>query len=503
MGRQLARKSTLSFINHIIMAIFSFISLVFVKRYMGYEAVGMIAFAVSLMTMFSIIGDMGFGVAHLKRVGEGLDIGRCNGTIITIKTLLTIVMGGVIFLYLFIQKHIFNYEFESNELKIVVYIIIINSLIQNIAMAFNNIFSARLEIAKGQIPRLVRRSIVMILKISFALVGFSVIYLAYAELIGVIVYLLLCILLFLGYPLKKPNKEFIKKYATFAIPVVFLGAVGKLAETVDKVMLGYFLGSYEVGIYSVPQRITQTLLLISTVITNILFVAFSSYYSKKNFSEIQRLSNNAEKYISTLVLPFVIILVVFAEPILLIFGDDTGPSVPILQIMAVAIYLMAIMNPYSVQVVSTGHIKIGFKLALLSLGLNLLLNSIFIPENIGGISLLGLGAKGAAIATMISFAIQGILARIVAYRITKTRPNNRILLHFIAAALTFTPIYLLYSTLHFEWIYLFGYFLLTFALFLLIMGLFREFTKKDFELYLNAVHPGKMKKYIVGELRNK
>lgn len=503
MTKQLARKSSLSFLNHILYVIFGFISLFFVKRYMGYEAVGMIAFATSFIILFNIIGDMGFGIAHLKRVGEGLDLGRCHGTIITIKLFLTFVMGIVVFSWLLIQKYIFHYKFESKTLEFILCIIIIQHLIMNISMAFNNIFSAKLEIARGQTPRIIGRFLVMLIKVSVAFIGLSVIYLAYAELLGAIVILLLFITFFKGYPIKKPNKEYLKIYATFAIPMIFVGFVATLSQSIDKVMLGYFIGSLEVGIYTVPQRITQSLLLISSVITSILFVTFSELYTKKNIGEIQRLSNRAEKYISTIIFPFVIFVLIFAKPILLVFGSDTGPSIPILQIMVVTIYITAIIYPYSAQVISTGHIKLGFKIGLLILGMNLFLNTIFIPDKIAGISFLGFGAKGAALATLISFIIRGILYKIFAYKITKTRPNKRILIHFFAAIVTFAPMYLMYSHLHFEWIYLFGYFPLTVGLFLGIMRLFGEFTKKDFEFYWNAINPKKMGKYVKDELKSK
>ena len=501
--KQLARKSTLSFINNILIMIFGFISLFFVKRYMGYEAVGMIAFATSFMAMFSIFGDMGFSVAHLKRVGEGYDVGRCNGTIISIKLLLTFIMGIAISSYLLIQKYIFNYEFESREMELILYVIVIQYLILNVSMAFRNIYTAKLEIARGQIPRLISRFLIMLMKVSIAIIGLSAIYLAYSELIGAVIIFALLILFFKGHALKRPNIEFIRLYASFAFPVLFIGFVATFAQSIDKVMLGYFVSSVEVGIYAVPQRITHSLLIISGVITNILFVAFSGHYANKRFDVIQRLSNDAEKYISMLILPFVIFVLIFAESILLIFGDDTTPSIPILQILVVAIYINATMKPYSVQIISTGHIRLGFKLASLTLLMNLSLNFIFIPQEVAGIILLGLGAKGAAIATLISLTVRGLIAKIFAYKITETRPNIRILLHFIAAVLTFIPIYLIHSHYPLHWSYTFVYLPIIICIFLGIMAIFREFTRKELEFYMNAIHPGRMKKYVVGELRGK
>ena len=64
--------------------------------------------------------------------------------------------------YLLIQKYIFHYVFDSRELEIIIYILIIQQLILNISTAFTNIFAAKLEIAKGQIPKVTKRFIVML-----------------------------------------------------------------------------------------------------------------------------------------------------------------------------------------------------------------------------------------------------------------------------------------------------------------------------------------------------
>ena len=501
-SRQLARKSTLSLTNNILITLFGLTSLIVVKRYMGYEAVGMIAFSLAFCQMFSIAGDLGFGKAHLKRVSEGLDLGTCNGTFLTIKFFLTIIMGMSILSWLFIQKHLFQYEFESKELELVLYIIIAQYMLLNMGMTFKTLFSAKLEIAKGHIPHTTGRLFVMLMKVTVAVVGSGVVYLAGAELAGTVLMVVLYLILFRSYPLNKPNKEFIKRYARFAFPMMFIGFVGSLAYNMDKVLLGYLVGTTEVGIYTIPQRITVSLLLISTTITTILFVVFSELYQKKQFHEIQNLSNKAEKYISTAILPIIVFFFIFAKPALkLVFGDDAGASAPILQVMLVTLYIEATLNPYNVQIAATGHLRIAMLIALLALGLNVVLDMVLIPDELGGITLFGLGAKGAAYATFVTLTARSICAKFFAFRITRTKPNKNVLLHLISASVTGVVAYFLYQALYFHWLLLFIYAPLVLGMFLVLMRLAGEFTKDDIRFYLDAVHVGKMKQYVLGELK--
>ena len=501
-SRQLARKTTLSFTSNIFITLFGLISLIVVKRYMGYEAVGIIAFSLAFCQMFSIMGDLGFGKAHLKRISEGLDLGTCNGTFLTIKFFLTVIMGMSILSWLLIQKHLFQYEFESKELEVVLYILIAQYMLLNMGMTFKNLFSAKLEIAKGHIPHTTGRLFVMLMKVSVAVVGSGVVYLAGAELAGTLLMVVLYLILFKGYPLSKPNKEFIKKYASFAFPMMFLGFVGSLAYNVDKVLLGYLVGTTEVGIYTIPQRITVSLLLISTTITTILFVVFSELYQKKHFHDIQNLSNKAEKYISTAILPIIVFFFIFAKPALkLVFGDDAGVSAPILQVMLLTLYVEATMNPYNVQIAATGHLRIAMLIALLALGLNVVLDMMLIPDELGGVALFGLGAKGAAYATFITLAIRSICAKFFAFRITRTKSNKNVLRHLVSASVTGIVTYFLYQTFYFHWLLLFLYAPLVLGMFLVLMRLAGEFTKDDLQFYLDAAHLGKMRSYVLSELK--
>ena len=63
-------------------------------------------------------------------------------------------------------------------------------------------------------------------------------------------------------------------------------------------------------------------------------------------------------------------------------------------------------------------------------------NILFIPESVGNFKTLGYSGEGAAISTLITFFLSGILVRIWAYRITKVIPYKGLLVHYIAAFLS-------------------------------------------------------------------
>ena len=503
-GRQLGRKGFLGFSINITITIFGFISMFFIKRYMGYEVVGMLAFATAYISLFAIIADLGFGVAHLKRVNEKeLDEGKCNGTLITVKVILNFIMVGVLLATILIPKYFFDYRFESKTLELILYLAIVRTFLHNLISIFKNMTSAKLEIAKGTIPTITGRFVQMVMKISIAIVGLGAIYLVGAEIFASLLIVLMLYPLIRHYPISKTNRDYIKKYATFAIPVIFIGIVGTLAQSIDKVMIQFFVNSEAVGIYTIPQRITGIFLLVSLTITNLLFPTFSDLYSRKEFNIINRLSNEAVKYISITLIPAIIFFFIFAEPLMiLVFGSDATKSVFILQVLLLAVYINAVRFPYSVQITSTGHLKLASKLTLLTLCMNIVLNFLFIPNEVLGIPMMGLGGAGAAVTTLVSLSVNAVLAKYFAFQITGTQGYRRIWKHFIAGGFATGIGYGLFQ-FSIEWYYLPAYFFLVIGLFLGVIILLKEFGKKELQFYFDTIHPGKMKRYMVDEIRNK
>jgi Na+-driven multidrug efflux pump len=167
--------------------------------------------------------------------------------------------------------------------------------------------------------------------------------------------------------------------------------------------------------------------------------------------------------------------------------------------------------PYESQFSGMDKPKINRNRILIMLFFNITLNVLLIPKDIqmlGGIKLFGLGAPGAAIATVVSFAVSLLYTRIMSYRLTKSKGNKRILLHAFAALIMTGSLYiLLYSYDLIFWITRWYHLLLFVALGLIIylgvLAILKEFTKKDFWYYMDVLNIRKMITYIRDELKGK
>ncbi len=87
-----SRKIALLFGAENINAIIGWIALLFVARKMGAAALGEFSYAMSLVGGFTFIAFFGFRMAHIKRISEGLDLGKCIGTFLSIRLFLISLM---------------------------------------------------------------------------------------------------------------------------------------------------------------------------------------------------------------------------------------------------------------------------------------------------------------------------------------------------------------------------------------------------------------------------
>ena len=106
-----SRKIALLFGAENINAIIGWIALLFVARKMGAEAIGEFSYAMSLVGAFTFLAFFGFRMAHVKRISEGLDLGKCIGTFLSIRLFLISIM-----LIVFASSYWFWTSFRGKEL---------------------------------------------------------------------------------------------------------------------------------------------------------------------------------------------------------------------------------------------------------------------------------------------------------------------------------------------------------------------------------------------------
>lgn len=507
----IARKSVLIITTKILDGGLGYLGLFFIARYMNPTDYGIVSFAIGFVTLFSIFTDLGSGSAHIKRVSEGKNLGRCIGTFLSIRAVLLLAATTILFASLYIWTNIMGRGFESSEHLAAIYIIIAFWITHQLAGTFSGTFKARKAIARLQIPCIINGVVRTVAIVYVAVSGMGALALAWTYVAGEIAHLTIVLLFFRIYPIKKPSKDLIKSYGVFAFPLMLVTTSSIIMNNIDKVMIQLFWSSADVGYYFAAYRLSNFITLFTSAIGMLIFPTYSALNKFGKVNQIKKLTFDSERHLSLIVFPMVFGLLILAEPTVFILLSGWMPAVPLLQILPFVVLFKTLSIPYEAQFNGMNKPKINRNRIIIMLVFNLTLNVLLIPKEIqmlGGVKLFGLGAIGAAIATAVSFAVSLFYTRIMSYRLTKSKGNIRVLLHAFSAVIMSGILYILLYDYDFlfwitRWYHLFLFGCLGLAIYLGVLALFKEFTKEDFFFYIDTLNIRKMGQYIKEEFNMK
>jgi O-antigen/teichoic acid export membrane protein len=105
-----------------------------------------------------------------------------------------------------------------------------------------------------------------------------------------------------------------------------------LMSQVDKIALGYYLGARNVGIYSVAAAMVAYVTLILNSVNQVFSPMIADLHARGDNAMLGRLYKALTKWMLGLTLPLAITVIVYARPLMRIFGHDFEGGWPILII---------------------------------------------------------------------------------------------------------------------------------------------------------------------------
>lgn len=217
---------------------------------------------------------------------------------------------------------------------------------------------------------------------------------------------------------------------SLSLPTIFSQVVNMLYNLVDRIFIGHIQPADTVG------ALALTGVGVSLPI-GIIIMAFASLVSaggaprasiqegRGNIPEAERIMGNSFSLLLLISILLTVLLQLFAEPILFAFGaseNTIGYAMDYLRIYSLGTVFVQITLGMNAYITAQGFTSVSMKTVLLGAILNTILDPIFIFG-------LGLGVKGAALATILSQGVSAIwVLRFLTGKQTKwhlTRKNLR------------------------------------------------------------------------------
>lgn len=528
----IARKSLLIVLNNLVGGGFGVLAYFFIGRYMSPQALGAWGFAMGLMGFFSILGSLGFDQAHIKRLSEGQDVARSLGTYTVIKiglaaafalvgfgaaylwhvtkgfqdTTIQVILAVTVYYTLILLRHVPLHTFMALRLTVRAETL---SLVENV-VRLPLIVGVALLFAfwtRGDAPALGRWLAQVVPTPGDVGPAAGALYLAVAA--GAAMLASLAVGLWLlrrhHFSFGAFDRGLARRYAAFALPIALVSLFQVFVTEMDKVMVGFFGESADVGFYVTAQRYAGIVYLVPVATVSLVFPVLSQMAGTQGAGAVSRYAGRAQRYVSMAVLWTALIPVAFpAQMLNILVGGAFVPAAPVLRVLTIWAVLASFTMISAAIVEGLDRPLLTARITAVAIAANLVLNTLLIPRSIQGVPLAGLGPTGAALGTVGAQLISLVFLAGITRRLTgRTHIGWHVVRHALAAGLTLgllwwiAPIALGDVDRWYELGAAGGLATLVYALLLVAM---RELTRDDLSLFAELVHPGKMAGYVRDEL---
>jgi O-antigen/teichoic acid export membrane protein len=276
---------------------------------------------------------------------------------------------------------------------------------------------------------------------------------------------------------KLPRVPVARGVLSFTWPIALTGLTFLFVTKTDKVMLGYFLTSEDVGIYTPAVVVASLLEFFNSAFKYRFLPTASEYFSRNDVSGLSPLFKSTSKWSFLVVYPIFLFILVFPKEILtLLYGSEYTAGYVALIVLSMGIAVNDFSGTSANILVAGGRTKLNLACEIIAAVTNIGLNVLLIPLY---------GIVGAAIATGTSYVTRNIASLCFVYRYYGMLPYTRKYLNVMFSGLVaIAIIYALkiYSPLSW-WATMFVLGVLFVGLYLAATLLSRSFDRNDIVVF--------------------
>jgi O-antigen/teichoic acid export membrane protein len=244
--------------------------------------------------------------------------------------------------------------------------------------------------------------------------------------------------------LKHPRVDVARNVLSFSWPLALTGVVYLFVTKTDKLMLGYFLSSKDVGIYTPAVVIASLLDFVNSAFKYRFLPTVSEYFSKNDMIGLEPLYKSTSRWSFMVVYPIFLFILVFPKELLtLLYGSQYTGGYIALIVLALGIAVNDFSGTSANVLVGGGRTRLNLLCEVIAAVTNVVLNILLIPI---------FGILGAAIATAMSYVTRNISSLSFCYRSYGMHPYGKKYWNIIASGLAAIAIvYILKIYSPFSW----------------------------------------------------
>ena len=406
--KELLKGSGIAFAFRILGGALGYVFTLMITRSLGADAMGIYALSLTVASIFSLFGKLGFDTATLRFVAEYNARGEKEKVAIVLNRIMKIVLPASIFLSVlmflyspFIAEYIFHKEHLVPYFRIISIALFPMILTSISSSSLQGLKKIKIYAFVGNMSNQLFGIIALLVMLNFFTRDASAVLIAYG--IASILTALVAILFLNRYiriqeilSPKKTDEVFkLSKLLSVSFPMFLSSSMFLVMSWTDTIMLGIFRTEADVGVYNVAMRLSGITSIMLTSINSIAAPKFAEFYGTGNMDGLKETVRYSTRMIFWTSFPILLILFIFPSSILGIFGQEFRAGIYALMFLTLGQFINSVSGSVGYILQMTGKQYIFRNIIFTAAFINIIFNYFLIPVY---------GINGAAFASMVSMA---------------------------------------------------------------------------------------------------
>lgn len=405
--REIYKGASLALIIKIASAGITFLFYLYLGRVLGAEKAGVFFIGLTILTIGSVIGRFGLENTMLKIVANNSKDENWGLIINSHKksTEYVLLLSSMITLIVFFGSDIISSLLFSTD-NMSSYFRVVSISIVPLALSVVNAQSIQ------GMKRIKESTVVLNLSIPFlALVFAPYLVIKYDVLGAAIAYTIAIVLTYfislylwkklLPKNIIQENIHDTKMILESCIPLFWVSVMQMTINWFSYIVLGVYSTEADVGVLGMAIRVVTLLGFFLMAVNSITAPKIAEMYNKNNHYALENMCRGASTLLLYATLPFVVIIFLFANRVIGLFGDEFIGYGVVLQVLVIGQLVNIITGPVGILLIMSGNERIMRNNLFITMLVCVLLNIILIPVY---------GLIGAAVSFSLSMAIQNVLS---------------------------------------------------------------------------------------------
>jgi len=416
----LAKQGGITFVGRIVDLALGFLFLAIVTRIVDSSVYGEFTLALSVVLILQRF-DLNIDSAidyFLPEQLDNEDYNRAKSTFYNALVLNVLSIVGVSVLLYFAAPLIaaqFDTKGLTGTLRSLIPILPLLSLSRIFYKYFNVIKQTQYRVYAQNIVRPVVKIVVLVV---LAGLGFEMLSLTMAYIVAYLLAFVLCLVFFFPRSRQLRAAKFTEisraNILRYTLPLLFAGVMWTVIGQIDYFVIGLFGSSDDVAHYRVGYQLAANLVIVSNIFNPVFKPMVAERQSESE--RLQSVYRLATRWISMMLLPLCIVLVLAPEPYLaVLFTEEYTVAALAVTVLALGYLFSSSVGPEAMVLSGLGYSRLIFFNTALMLAINIVLDVILVPR---------LGITGAAIGTAAALSVRSIAGVVEIFGLERVYPYS-------------------------------------------------------------------------------